>query len=192
MKQVSLKEKIKALFRKQLELISDPALRDKVVNVWVNAMKLGGWAVDDLENIPFTLLVDTQGVSLIDHTIAVTESAYSMAIAMRETYERAGFKLNLDWLVAGALLHDVGKLLELEQSGTSYRKSYRGKCLRHPMWGAVLAAQEGLPDEVCNIIAYHSREGEGNPIRIETILIRHADFACFDPFALRAKSMLVE
>ncbi len=110
-----MKDRIKALFRKQLDRISDPELRRKTVEIWTTAAEEGGWEPDDLEKIPFTLLTDTHGINLIQHTIAVTEGAIGLANAIEGTYEPP-FKVHMDWLVAGGLLHDVGKLLEIEHA----------------------------------------------------------------------------
>lgn len=188
-----MKEKIEQLFKKQLGRIKDPALQAKVVEIWVDAAKKGGWKSDELEDIPFTLLTDTKGVNLIEHTIAVTEGAHGLAIAIKENYRTEPFSVNFDWLIAGGLLHDVGKLLEIEKTEEGkYQKSHQGKCARHPISGAILAAQAGLPDEIVNIVACHAKEGEGRPKRIETVLIHQADFAVFDPMVMMEKGLLIE
>ena len=179
-----MKEKIESLFQNQLEKIEETALREKVVDIWITAAEKGNWEPEDLKNIPFTLLTDTQGIDLIEHTIAVTEGALGLAQAIQESHTSQPFDINIDWLVAGGLLHDVGKLLEIE-------RTRQGKCARHPISGAILAAQAGLPDEIINIVACHAKEGEGRPKRIETVLIHQADFAVFDPLVLLEKGMLI-
>jgi putative nucleotidyltransferase with HDIG domain len=187
-----MKEKIESLFQNQLEKIEETALREKVVDIWITAAEKGNWEPEDLENIPFTLLTDTQGIDLIEHTIAVTEGALGLAQAIHESHTSQPFDINIDWLVAGGLLHDVGKLLEIERNPQGgYRKSRQGKCARHPISGAILVAQAGLPDEIINIVACHAKEGEGRPKRIETVLIHQADFAVFDPLVLLEKGLLI-
>jgi len=187
-----MKERIESLFRKQLDTIGDLSLREKVVEIWVLAAEKGGWSADDLEKIPFTLLTETHGINLIEHTQAVTEGALGLARAIQETGTSPPFEINQDWLAAGGLLHDVGKLLEFERTPQGvYQKSHRGKCARHPISGAILVAQAGLADEIVNIVACHAKEGEGRPKRIETVLIHQADFAVFDPLVLLEKGMLI-
>lgn len=187
-----MRETIEKLFTQQLGKIKDPNLREKVVELWVKAAESGGWKPKELEKIPFTLLTRTKGINLIEHTIAVTEGALGLAAVMEENYEKMPFEINYDWLVAGGLLHDVGKLLEIEKTPDGeYQKSYQGKCARHPISGAILAAQAGLPDEIVNIIACHAKEGEGRPQRVETVLIHQADFATFDPLVLLEKGLLI-
>lgn len=181
---------IEKLFAVQLAKIGDRDLREKVVDVWVTAAEDGGWKIDQLTQIPFTLLTETHGVNLIQHTIAVTEGAIGLANAIEQTYTPP-FKVNMDWLVAGGLLHDVGKLLEIEYADGEHRKSYSGKCARHPISGAILAAKAGLPEEIINMIGCHAKEGDGRPQRVETVLIHQADFATFNPMVMLAKGLLI-
>ncbi len=188
-----MREKVSELFQNQLKLIEDTSLSNSVIDIWVTAAEKGGWGPQDLENIPFTLLTDTQGINLVEHTIAVTEGALGLAQAIKDSYRSLPFDINMEWLIAGGLLHDVGKLLEIGMNAQGeYEKSHQGQCARHPISGAILAAQAGLPDEIINIIACHAKEGEGRPKRIETILIHQADFSVFDPMVLMEKGLLIK
>lgn len=185
---------IKVLFRKQLDEIQDDGLREKVVKTWVMACERGNWkSVDDLRKMPFTLMADTLGVNFIDHTIAVTEGAVALGRVQVEAYETMPYKIDFDKLVAGGLLHDIGKLLEIESDGKGgFRKSLSGKYARHPISGALLAHEAGLPEDVINMIACHSKEGDGRSQVVETILIHQSDFATFDPLVMKAKGLLIE
>lgn len=94
----------------------------------------------------------------------------------------------MDVLISGAILADVGKLLEyeLDENGTAFQGNY-GKYLRHPFSGVSLAEEAGVPAEVCHIIATHA--GEGNMVKrtTEAYLVHHADFMTFLPFKDRLK-----
>ena len=184
---------IKELFEGLLSQISDNELRSKVADVWVKASERGGWeTVEELKNIPFTLLTDSRGINLIEHTIAVTEGALALGKAQTQNYAELPYNINFDRLIAGGLLHDVGKLLEIESDGKGgYRKSRAGMCTRHPISGAILAAESGLPDAVVNIIACHAKEGEGRPQTVETVLIHQADFSTFNPLVMLQKGDLI-
>lgn len=188
------KADIEELFDSQLALISDEALRDKVVEVWLTGCERGGWeSVDDLKKMPFTLLTDTKGVNFIEHTIAVTDGAVALAKAQLDTYAKMPYKIDMDRLVAGGILHDVGKLLEIEPDGSGgYRKSHSGRCARHPISGAILAAQAGMSEEIVNTIGCHAKEGDGRPQVIETVLIHQADFATFNPLVMLNKGDLIQ
>lgn len=187
-------EHIKGLFSKQLSRIKNQELREKVVSIWVKGCEIGDWEnVEELKKMPFTLLTDTHGVNFIEHTIAVTDGALALANAQLDTYENIPYSINMDRLVAGGLLHDVGKLLEIEKDGSGgYRKSRSGKCARHPISGAILAAKEDLDDELLNTIACHAKEGEGRPQVVETVLIHQADFATFNPLVMLEKGQLIQ
>jgi len=185
---------ILTLFAKQLGQIQDTGLRDKVVKTFVLACRRGGWTtVADLERMPFTLLTDPKGVNFVEHTIAVTEGAAGLARAQAEAYAKLPYAINFDRLYAGGLLHDVGKLLEIEPDGRGgFRKSLTGQYARHPVSGAILASECGLPGDVVNIIVCHAKEGEGRPQVVEAVLIHQADFATFDPLVMKQRGMLIE
>ena len=165
----------------ELELIEDFELREKTATVWVEAIKRGGWKAEDLTRIPFTLLIPRTNVNLIEHTRAVALMALRIAEVLEEQY---GEKVSLhrDYLLSGALLHDVGKLFEYTREGETFINSAEGKLLRHPVSGAAFAFQHGLPREVVHIIAAHSKEGDGLRRTVEAIIVNHADFINFDIF----------
>jgi HD superfamily phosphohydrolase YqeK len=187
---------IRSLFDSILDHIANPDLRDKVVQTWLLACQRGGWdSVDELRKMPFTLLTNTHGISLIEHTIAVTEGAYGLGKAQEAAYgAKLPYKIDYDRLLAGGLLHDVGKLVETEKDGAGgYRKSRSGACLRHPISGTALAYEAGIRDEaILNVIACHAKEGEDAPKCLETVLIHQADFATFDPLVMMEKGQLIQ
>ena len=187
-------KEIETLFAGPLARIGDAKLRAKVVKTFVLACERGKWgSLEDLKRMPFTLLTETHGVGFIEHTIAVTEGAAALGRAQADAYAKLPYRIDFDRLYAGGLLHDVGKLLEIEPDGRGgYRKSLAGKYARHPVSGAILAAACGLPDDVVNIIVCHAKEGEGRPQVVEAVLIHQADFATFDPLVMKQKGLLIE
>jgi len=176
-----LENRFEELFADELKLIENPDLRAKVVKCWVETLQRSPFEFDDLQRIPFTLLIEDAPFNLIEHTKAVTHTAIKIAEGMKEVYgERV--KIDMDTLVAGALLHDVGKLLEYEPRDGNIVKSEFGKRLRHPVSGAAVAYMVGLPIEVVHAITAHSKEGNFTKRTIESIIIHHADFVNFEPF----------
>ena len=112
---------------------------------------------------------------------------YSLENVLGSSFTRSYF------VIAGGILHDVGKLMEIEKTQDGkYQKSYAGKCARHPISGAIVAAANGIPMEVQNIIICHAKEGDGRPQRIEAVFIHQADFATFNPCVMREKGLLIE
>jgi len=156
-----------------LEKIENEELKDKVEKTIKYAMR--GWDEKDIRNIPFTLLTETD-INIIDHINTVTELSYNAGKIMKER----GFRINMDYLVAGALLHDIGKFLEFEKNGNKTVKSAFGKLVRHPVSGAGIAMMFDLPMEVINIIAAHSKEGEFVRRTPEAIIVHHCDFIHFE------------
>jgi len=185
---------IESVFGSILERIKNAELREKVVKAWVLACERGGWkSIDDLRAMPFTLLTNTRGVNFIEHTIAVTEGAYGLAKAQEAAYREVPYQIDYDRLLAGGLLHDVGKLLEFERDEQgNFRKSRAGMCARHPISGTAIAYEVGLSDEMLNTIACHAKEGDGRPQVLETVLIHQADFGTFNPLVMMEKGQLIQ
>ena len=153
----------------EIKKIKSKSLRKGVIDTWLLAAKKGKW--HSIRNIPFTLLIKTKK-TLIEHTRMVTCMAMAIATKRRN--------INKDFVIAGGLVHDVGKLLEYKKKGKKFIKSDYGKLVRHPVSGYTLALEAGLPVEVAHIIAVHSAEGEKVERSKEAILIHHCDFVDFD------------
>ena len=83
----------------EIDQIGDATLRDKVVHVWETALERSTFT--DLGIIPFTLLIEDLDDTLVEHTGRVTRTVASVAQARGD--------LDMDTVLAGALLHDVGK-----------------------------------------------------------------------------------
>ena len=88
--------------------------------------------------------------------------------------------INKDYLIAGALLHDVGKLLEYKFKDGKYVKCDYAKKFRHPVSGALLAKELNLPEEIVYIIYAHSKEGDITERSVESIIVNHCDFIDFE------------
>ncbi len=167
----------------ELRIIGDAELKEKTITVWVEAIKKGGWTADDLQRMPFTLLIEGTGVNIIEHTRAVTLCSLEIHRVLKEMYEER-IDINRDYLLSGALLHDVGKLFEYRKVKEKFLKSGEGKLLRHPISGAAFASRHGLPPEVVHIIAAHSKEGDGARATVEAVIVNHADFVNFEALKL--------
>lgn len=155
----------------EVVLIKNKKLRRGVLEAWIQAAKKGQWKASNIRKIPFTLLTKTKR-TLIEHTRSVTKMAMAAAAVRKD--------LKFDIVVAGGLVHDVGKLLEYEYKNGVYRKSEYGKLVRHPVSGFALALEAGLPVAVAHIVAAHSDEGEKVRRSAEAILIHHCDFIDFE------------
>lgn len=163
----------------EFDLIQDENLRERACAVWEEAIAEGGWTLDDLSRMPFTLMADNVPISFIEHVRTVCQ----MCVAIQGVLERAygeRIKINRDVLVAGALLADVGKLIEYEKRDGQYIRSAHGHSLRHPFTGVGLCYRHGIPPEVMHVVATHSKEGEHVARSPESVIFHHADFIDFD------------
>jgi len=165
----------------ELEWISDEKLREKALNTWVKGFELSPLEPDDLHNIPFTLLIPDCPASFMEHKRCVVHISRSAAKAMQEQLGKA-LAIDMDTVIAGAILADVGKMLEYEKVDGKVTQSARGKALRHPFTGVHLAMSCGIPDEVCHIIAAHATEGNLVKRSTEAYIVHHADFMSYLPF----------
>lgn len=169
----------------ELEWIEDADLRERVATCWRRALEESPLTPADLERIPFTLKVPDCPVSFMAHKRLVVHVARDAALKMREFCGDA-LPVDLDTVIAGAILADVGKLLEYEGDGAGgSRQSARGKYLRHPFTGVSLAMECGLPDAVTHIIATHAGEGNMVARTTEAWIVHHADFMTYEPFVKR-------
>ena len=171
----------------ELEWIQDVGLRNKTAQTWQLALEKSVLTSEDLNTIPFTLLCGPDlKVSFMAHKRCVVHIAKEAALKMNSFFEKE-LPVDMDVLIAGAILADVGKLLEYElKEGKAVQGTY-GKYLRHPFSGVALAEQCEVPPEVCHIIAAHAGEGDMIKRSVEAYIVHHADFMTFEPFRERLK-----
>ena len=165
----------------ELAWIQDEELRGTVTRTWVVAMERSPLEPQDLEQIPFTLLIPDCPATFMEHKRCVVHIARRSAEAMTEFLGR-GLPIDLDVVIAGAILADVGKVLEYERVDGVARQSARGEALRHPFTGVAVAMECGVPDDVCHIIATHAAEGNLVKRSTEAWIVHHADFMSYEPF----------
>ena len=179
-------ERVKELWP-EIEWITDIDLAEKVAATWELALEKSVLTPEDLNTIPFTLLCGQDlKVTFMGHKRAVVLIARDCGNQMNKFF-KSDLPVDMDVLIAGAILADVGKLLEYElKEGKSVQGSY-GKYLRHPFSGVSLAEQCGVPASVCHIIATHAGEGDMVKRSVEAYVVHHADFMTFEPFRERLK-----
>ena len=175
-----MRDKIIALWP-EINWIKDKALRDKVIDAWAYAIENSALTPEDLEKIPFSLLIKDCRVSFLNHKRTCVQLAVDIARRMQENFGDE-ISINMDILIAGAILIDVGKLMEYEIADGQLTTSDAGKLVRHPFSGVAIAGRFDLPPQVQHIIATHSREGDLGQRTVESIIVHHADFVSFEPF----------
>jgi putative nucleotidyltransferase with HDIG domain len=178
-------EQIKKIWP-ELDWIIDQSLREKTARTWELALERSVLTAEDLEHIPFTLLCGPDlKVSFMAHKRCVVHLACESGKKMNQFFG-SDLPVNMDVLISGAILADVGKLLEyeLDKDGKAFQGKY-GQYLRHPFSGVSLAEECGVPPEVCHIIAAHAHEGDLVKRSTEAYIVNHVDFMTFEPFRSR-------
>jgi hypothetical protein len=159
--------------------IEDEDLRRRAMAVWHEALDLGGWSLDQLAEMPFTLLAENVDVSFPEHVSTVCKLCLAMEEVLKAAYP-GRMTIDHDTLIAGALLADVGKLIEFRLHEGKYEWAEMYQYLRHPFTGVGLCFKHGIPEKVMHVIATHSWEGDKFKRRPESIIFHHADFTDFD------------
>jgi putative nucleotidyltransferase with HDIG domain len=165
----------------ELDWIENEDLREKTLNTWVKGFENSPLIPEDLDKIPFTLLIPDCPATFMQHKRCVVHLARRCGESMKEHLGHA-LPIDMDTVIAGAILADVGKLLEYEKVDGAAVQSDRGKALRHPFTGVHLAMSCGVPDEVCHIVAAHATEGDLVKRSTEAYIVHHADFMSYLPF----------
>ena len=163
----------------EISWIGDLELREKTKQALLYAMNNGGWDEKTISNSPVTLLRDTD-ISSVEHLRDVTVACEALYPIGKKYCERHGADFDHDTVIAAAILHDVGKYTEVipdEKGRPHYSDS--AKLMRHPLGGAIIAAQFGLPDKVVHAIATHSIEGDKSYMTAESQFVRKIDELVF-------------
>src|SRR6266699_4734692 len=156
-------EEIAELFPSLVQ-IKDESLREKVAAVWNEAITSGcggkGWTFPELRALKFTLLAGDIDMKFVEHLNSCARQCIAIADVIKKSF-RCSIPIQRDYLIAGALLADVGKPLEYDKdaSGNVIQGKF-GQQVRHPFSGVALAFKHGIPGEVLHIIATHSHEGD--------------------------------
>jgi putative nucleotidyltransferase with HDIG domain len=105
-------------------------------------------------------------------------------------------KIDMDLVIAGAVLHDVGKAMVGRREGKKVVISDEGRKLTHIMLGAALAREEKLPLDVVHIIFAHTVpyvtfKQSVPPQTVEGVIVHYADFGSGDPIFFVGKVALL-
>jgi len=157
-----------------LAKIQDSELRKKVVEIWTEAWRDGNY--DKLEDIGFwESWRHLYTWSNLDHTNQVTACAIGIA---KVAQEMMGMEINLDWLIAGAILHDVDKAVMCD--GKTKELTSIGKLLPHTAYSVYLALKHGLPIQIVHMIGTHTAFSVKRQITAEALILHMADYSIAD------------
>jgi putative nucleotidyltransferase with HDIG domain len=163
----------------EIDLIESAELRRGVLDAWAAA--LGESSFDDIEEIPGEPEV-SETVTQVAHQRAVTRIALRIAEEIAALVD--GFSYDRDVILAGGLVHDVGKAYEYDPERVARWRAAPQDAgyppIRHPAYGVYHALAAGLPEEVAHICASHAAEGEHIHRSLEGVIVHYADFVFWD------------
>jgi putative nucleotidyltransferase with HDIG domain len=152
-------------------------LRESVVKAWYIAWKESSFK--NLEDAPFGLPEDApvgvtpfQGDTLVKHTNAVASAALAMGRLLIQQY---AVKINLDYVIAAAILHDLDKIVMYESKGGRIVHSELGGKIVHGAYGGHIALLAGLPQDIVFIIMAHSPKVDVELLSPEGKLVTFGD-----------------
>ena len=177
-------EEIRALFP-ELEQIQDPALRDGVIDIWLDLAAETAW--ERFEDIPKNLK-EEKHMTLIGHIQGVTKMALAMADIAESLH---GVEVDRDLLIASCILHDISKPLESAPdpggppTGTSVppgKITEFGEKIQHAVYGAHKIWEKRLPKtlELAHLVITHTRTSNTRSKSYEAALLFYADWADSD------------
>ena len=172
-------------FFPELNWLKDQQLKEKCADTWLEAIALGRWEEKGgFEKLPVVVsgLSKNCPETNVSHTRTVCRIAVAMFDDLAENYPGAG-SCDRDTVIAGAILHDVGKLLEYDCVDGTYCFAPNHLKFNHPSIGAYLAQKNGLPEDVVHIILAHSDlmspGGEKCYQTRESLMVKYADCMAF-------------
>lgn len=167
----------------EISEISDKELQNKVVEAWAYALCQSGFnRISDIPGAGNPGFLELTDGDQADHIRAVARIALFIADDFKKRFPEAD--INRDYVVAGAIIHDIGKPYEFDPENLKRwadDPSRSGQpALRHSVYGAHVCLTVGLPEELAHIALGHSREGQHLNLSTECVIVRLTDHSWWD------------
>ncbi|MGM0641158.1 MAG: 3'-5' exoribonuclease YhaM family protein [Thermotogota bacterium] len=167
----NLMEKLKSL----IEQIEDIKLKEILKNILLNSL-----VSKQYQKAPAAMSIHhAYKHGLLDHSLNVTE----LSLKISENYN--DYKVNKDILIAGSLLHDIGKIKEYKTTKAGIDKTEVGEMIGHMNLGISILESffENISEEIKNhiyhiILSHHGELEYGSPIlpkTMESMIVHFAD-----------------
>jgi putative nucleotidyltransferase with HDIG domain len=150
--------------------IKDDGIRQKVILTWYKAWKSSNFPrIEDVHH--FEPVRQRIAYTNVDHTNQVCQACESIG---KMAAEVLNLRVNMDDLLAGALLHDVDKMVIFDAGSGGFTET--GRRFSHAVMGAAMALMGGLPEAVAHMVGAHSTKFSPiSPRSIEALILHHAD-----------------
>ena len=124
---------------------------------------------------------------LLEHTLSVTKIAVALVEHYHKMYKERKADISRQLVVAGAILHDIGKVREYEPQLGSHQHSTVGELIGHAILGRDIVREAALEFELEpaiqmnleHIIVAHQRFPDWGaakpPMSLEAMIVHHAD-----------------
>lgn len=114
----------------------------------------------------------TQTGGLLEHIYSVTLMCISLGEALEKAYRQ---KLDMDSLIAGALVHDIGKLWIFRKRGGAWQ--INDSVMDHTVLGAAELYSRGFPEKVIHMVSSSHSEPDGliPPQTLEALILHTLD-----------------
>jgi putative nucleotidyltransferase with HDIG domain len=171
----------------KLQEIKNAEYRDKVVEAWAYSLACEG--MSSITEVPGQggpdSYIQLKG-SHCDEARGVARLAMRIYDQMKEQYPE--LEADRDVVIAGALIHDVGKANELNPANQARWKQAPHIAgwppARHSVHGWHICKTVGLPDEIAHIAIGHSLERAFLRRSLECVIVSYADEAWWEVLAI--------
>lgn len=157
---------------KLAERIEDKTLREKTIQILKNISlthpEFSKYEKEDPEKVLTPFGVNGKYVfrDLINHTEAVTKGCIALAEEIEKVY---GIKIKKDYLIAGALLHDIMKVYEYKDAKPT------NILLDHSSLALAELYRRDFPEEVLHLIISHTGATATPPKTVEALILHYVD-----------------
>lgn len=163
----------------EIDQISDEVLRNQTTEAWAYAIVSSSFSsIREIPPAGNPGVQEARRGDQTDHLRGVTRMAKAIADEMQSAYPE--LEIDRDIIIAGGLLHDVGKAWEFDperrERWSSQQRRYGRPSIRHPAMGAHICLTVGLPEEIAHIAMAHSGEGELLVRSLECMIVHQADY----------------
>ncbi|NCO84743.1 MAG: hypothetical protein COW47_02030 [Candidatus Huberarchaeum crystalense] len=133
--------------------IKNKKLRAQVVNILKNPQN-NNYPNEpvSLEDCPGGPWHHTYRGGLVDHLFTVTTLSLEIAITLKEIYNE---DINIDYLVASCLLHDIMKIYDYAYIKGKNKVIVIDNTIRHAEFGEQFLLQKKIPLLICKIVGQH-------------------------------------